>query len=137
MTEREKRAKTVAAERLVRAAAVAMPSRYLRCRDIRHSWTIAPGKNFTMADFEHPDHPGKEVYVRELQCSSCETVRIDTYVLHDDKSGTAKMARWSVSYRYPAGYHMDIPNKPKTVKVNQILRYEVLRRVLHATKSSK
>ena len=134
MSQQQKKVSDAKGGMIVSSVAQHLPAPFLHCRDLRHTWTItAPFEKagFTLTD-KHGEHAA---YVRELQCAVCETVRVDTYTLRQKSGHAARMERWSVSYRYPDGYHMDLREVPRSVKVNQILRYELLRRVLAETKA--
>lgn len=135
MTEKNRKKRTASDDSLLVAeVAKRVPSSYLHCRDLRHTWGIT--SPFEKADFTLADeHTEYIAYTRKLQCAVCGTVRLDTYTLHEKPGYAPRLERWSVSYRYPSGYHLNLGGLHREVKTNQILRYELLQRVLKETKA--
>ena len=65
------------------------------CRDIRHAWEPA-GDNVLIEQQGQVRH-----FARSLQCSRCETVRVDEY-----KISRVAIARVRTRYWYPENYRV-------------------------------
>lgn len=94
---------------------------FLECRDLRHSWrgevthTVYPAE--VLARFgrggkwpKRKAQAGRSAWylIREVTCSSCGTVRVETYALGRQSDGTFTIgARVSSSYRYAEHYLLE------------------------------
>jgi hypothetical protein len=76
----------------------ALPSEFLRCRDISHDWSVPKG--FFKVEVEGGVR-GALYVEREVLCRSCGTVRIELFRVHE-----RYMDKLSYRYTYPSDYRL-------------------------------
>jgi len=80
----------------------------ITCRDLRHSWERS-GDHVLIEQKGQVRH-----FSRTLECSRCETLRIDEYTM-----SSFSLARVRSRYKYPEGYQ--VPGGLPTEKARFIL----------------
>jgi hypothetical protein len=120
------------AEQFLAGALSDLPDQFLGCRDLRHSWVVQDNFDELELELEGQAKPQRAVF-RVLKCRECHTLRTDTYLVIDNGHRAPRLEKWSASYKYPDGYQMKRGQLPRDLAVNQLVRYETLRRVVAAT----
>jgi hypothetical protein len=111
-----------AARHALSEALSGVPENWLLCRGIRHSWDV-------IQDFHVTAKEGRVVHEiqRTLECSRCETQRIEKFVVTRD--GLDKTGQ---KYEYPEGYQFKGLGIMRGVKPQSMVLAEQFNRVMGA-----
>ena len=119
------------AEQLVAGDLAELSEKFLFCRDLRHRWYVE--SNFHDAGMEIEGNGVTQTVERVIACSNCGTRRTAISLVVERPNLAPRMEKWSSSYKYPKGYLMHRGQIPRDIGVSQLVRYEILRRVLAET----
>jgi len=102
---------------------------YLDCRGIQHRWNTT--KDLHIAEKREDG----DLVERHAECENCETLRIQRFLLRQDRWAVHRLEVLSSTYKYPEGYLMS--EMGMTDSPRELLRYEQFLRALNKPKTGK
>jgi len=102
---------------------------YLDCRGIQHRWNTT--KDLHIAEKREDG----DLVERHAECENCETLRIQRFLLRQDRWSVHRLEVLGSTYKYPEGYLMS--EMGMTDSPRELLRYEQFLRAINKPKTGR